>query len=63
MWGGNSTVPSGFLGQITAGGEQGFKPPTYKHALKQKANATKHWHPSTMYSEEGERPLHVDRSV
>ncbi|XP_077788029.1 SPOC domain-containing protein 1 isoform X2 [Podarcis muralis] len=51
------------FGQITAGGEQGFKPPTYKHALKQKANATKHWHPSTMYSEEGERPLHVDSPI
>ncbi|XP_053254948.1 SPOC domain-containing protein 1 isoform X2 [Podarcis raffonei] len=51
------------FGQITAGGEQGFKSPTYKHALKQKANATKHWHPSTMFSEEGERPLHVDSPI
>nr|XP_034976512.1 SPOC domain-containing protein 1 isoform X2 [Zootoca vivipara] len=51
------------FGQITAGGVRGFKPPTYKHTLKEKADATKHWHPSTMYSEEGERPLHADSPI
>ncbi|XP_033014579.1 SPOC domain-containing protein 1 [Lacerta agilis] len=51
------------FGQITAGSERGFKAPMYKHTLKEKANATKHWHLSTMYSEEGERLLHADSPV
>ncbi|KAL8220300.1 UNVERIFIED_CONTAM: hypothetical protein K2H54_043304 [Gekko kuhli] len=50
-------------GQMAAGSEGGFKPPTYKCILKQKTNVSKCLQSDTVYSGGGERQLQEDSAI